>query len=95
VRSCFGGLAVYNLDTLFRFRCRYATTREYLESDNNTSFLAYRGSPPDRICEHIGLHRCLWSDEANILIRSDLYAFYGCAKSSYSMLKKIWPAYQY
>jgi len=88
---------MYNLDTLFRLRCRYATTREVLEYDNitNSSFFAYKGSPPDRICEHIGLHRCLWSDEANILIKSDLYAFYGCSKRSYSILQKFWPSFHY
>jgi hypothetical protein len=65
VRSCFGGLTLYQADTWLHSTCRYDLYNE--------DYDAYRGKQEQQTCEHIVFHECLRQhDDFKIAVQPDM-----------------------
>jgi len=96
VKSCFGGLAVYNLRAIFDNDCRYQTLEEFREDGDGSYLPNLEGAT--RICEHITLSRCLYTNGFSLSVSRDMLLFYGSRKDSGNFLpwlKPAWPSLFY
>ena len=81
VRSCFGGLSIYNFAKVYHSECRYYTKAD-LQQNAVITHEWFKGQGYDDICEHIAFHDCLYSKNENLVmaISRDSYLYYGFAE---------------
>jgi hypothetical protein len=67
VRSCFGGLTLYRLDTWLNPSCRYYDPQKTWTSDADP-LLRYAKKSLRRPCEHVSFHECLRQHDSSFHI---------------------------
>jgi len=80
MKSCFGGLAAYNLPFLVQTGCRYEHFGwAYHKIETFAKFADLYHI--DRTCEHLPINFCLRQNGGRLAVASDALSFYGTSDS--------------
>lgn len=78
MKSCFGGVAIYDYKTLRESQCKYEYIPDALDKLSNMKEWFNKYSLPfHEVCEHIAMNYCLREYGANIAVSSLSNVYYG------------------